>query len=60
MKIARLICWFRGHRYEAPVLDGNSLCFCRRCSKEIADGSFEDLEPIDPADLDCFDLDIGE
>jgi hypothetical protein len=60
MKIASIICWFRGHQYEAPVFTANTLCFCQRCGKEIAGGSFEDLEPIDPDDLDSFTDNIGE
>ena len=43
-----VVCWFReGHDYPCLFFSADTLCFCRRCGKEVLDRDFEDLEPID-------------
>jgi len=44
--LKRLICLCKGHDYPCPTFDTYTLCFCRRCGKEIADRTFGDLEPL--------------
>lgn len=42
----RLVCRVRGHDFPCLVFTANTLCFCRRCGKEVADRSFAHLTPM--------------
>jgi len=42
----KLICIWKGHDFPCPTLNAYTLCFCQRCGKEIADRTFDDLEPL--------------
>jgi hypothetical protein len=51
----RLICFFKGHQYNAPVLHPDLLCYCQRCGKEMLNRSVHDIDPIDPDLLEELD-----
>lgn len=41
-----LICKLKGHDYPCLTFNTYTLCFCWRCGKEVADRTFDDLEPF--------------
>jgi len=50
--LTRLICKLRGHDFPCPTFNAYTLCFCQHCGKEIADRTFNDLEPLSPEEQD--------
>lgn len=35
-----------GHDYPAETFDGDHLCFCTKCDKEVMNRTFDDLDPL--------------
>jgi len=44
--VKRVICFLKGHDYPCAALTAYSLCFCRCCGREFADGTIDDISPI--------------
>ncbi len=44
--IRKAICKIRGHRYPSPYFDNYTLSFCTCCGEEIANRTFDDIEPM--------------
>lgn len=51
-QLGRVVCLFRGHHYDTPVLNPRCLYFCIRCNHELAGRTFDDLEPMTDEDLE--------
>jgi hypothetical protein len=48
----KMICKFKGHKYEALTFMANGLYFCDRCGAEMLGRTFADLEPMTQEETD--------
>jgi len=54
--VKKLICAIKGHSYPCPFFTNDSLCFCERCGKEVADRTFDDILSTSYETSELYDL----